>query len=81
MAVSSHRLNILAAFFFPLATLSAFFGTNLTTGIEAWDKAHPALFISAMFTLALATGFVLSWLITRPAKLPDLKPMVKSRRK
>lgn len=81
MSASSHRLNILAAFFFPLATMSAFFGTNLTNGIERWDKAHPALLLGGMFMLALAVGFVLSWLITRPAKLPDLKPMVKHGRK
>lgn len=34
MAVSSHRLNMLAAFFFPLATLSAIFGVNLKHGLE-----------------------------------------------
>ena len=81
MSVSSHRLNILAAFFFPLATMSAFFGTNLTTGIEAWDRAHPALFLSLMFCATLTIGLILSLLITRPAKVPDLKPMVKQERK
>jgi hypothetical protein len=29
MAVAAHRLNLLAAFFFPLATLTAIFGVNL----------------------------------------------------
>lgn len=77
MAVSSYRLNILAAFFFPLATLSAFFGMNLTSGIEQWDRAHPALLMVGMLAVALAIGMILSRLITKPAKLPDLKPMVK----
>jgi hypothetical protein len=81
MSVSSHRLNILAAFFFPLATLSAFFGTNLSNGIEQWDKAHPTLVLGGMLLAAVLTGLLLSRLITRPAKLPDLKPMVKDRRK
>jgi hypothetical protein len=77
MSVSSHRLNVLAAFFFPLATLSAFFGTNLSNGIEQWDKAHPALLLGGMLAAAVVIGMVLSRLITKPAKLPDLKPMVK----
>jgi hypothetical protein len=80
MAVSSHRLNVLAAFFFPLATLSAFFGTNLTNGIEKWDKAHPALMLILMLGSAVVIGMILSWLITKPAKLPDLKPMIKGKR-
>lgn len=82
MAVSSHRLNILVAFFFPLATLSAFFGTNLSNGIERWDRAHPALLLVVMLTFAIVTGVILGRIITRPAHLPDskLKPMVKDKR-
>ena len=34
MAVSAHRLNLLAAFFFPIATLTALFGVNLRHGLE-----------------------------------------------
>ena len=34
MAMSAHKLNLFAAFFFPIATLCAIFGTNFTTGIE-----------------------------------------------
>ncbi len=37
MSVASHRLNILAALFFPLATLAAIFGTTLT---ENWTWSH-----------------------------------------
>lgn len=79
MAVSSHRLNVLAAFFFPLATMSAFLGTNLTNGIEAWDKAHPALLLGIMLGGTIVIGLILSRLITWPAKPPDLKPMVKKK--
>jgi hypothetical protein len=82
MSVSSYRLNILAAFFFPLATLSSFFGSNLSNGLEEWDKRHPALILVSMLLFALIIGVVLGKLITRPAKLPDskLKPMVKDKR-
>jgi hypothetical protein len=34
MAVSSHRLNMLVAFFFPIATLTAVFGANLSHPLE-----------------------------------------------
>ena len=34
MAVSAHRLNMLAAFFFPLATLTAVFGMEIRSGLE-----------------------------------------------
>lgn len=40
-SVASHRLNILAAVFLPLATISSVFGMNLTSGIEHWP---PLLF-------------------------------------
>ncbi len=79
MAISSHRLNVLAAFFFPLATLSAFFGTNLTNGIEKWDKAHPALLLAIMLGAALVIGLIMSRLIARPTKMSKLKPMVKDK--
>lgn len=34
MAIAAHRLNLLAAFFFPMATLSAILGMNIPTGLE-----------------------------------------------
>lgn len=45
-SVASHRLNILAAVFLPLATISSVFGMNLTSGIEHWP---PLLFWFVMF--------------------------------
>src|SRR5690606_26550593 len=34
MAVASHRLNLLVAFFFPIATLASILGVNIATGLE-----------------------------------------------
>lgn len=43
MAVQSHRLNLLVAFFFPLATLVAIFGSEMPHGLEKYIP-HPYLF-------------------------------------
>ena len=65
MALSAHRLNLLAAFFFPIATLTAIFGVNLRTGIEDWDKAHsPALFLVVM-AFGLLFGVMLTAFVSR----------------
>ena len=40
MAVSSHRLNMLVAFFFPLATLTAIFGMEIRSGLENMQQPH-----------------------------------------
>jgi len=53
MAVSSHRLNMLVAFFFPIATLTAVFGANLSHPLE---QLIPPPY--AFFTV-LAAGLVL----------------------
>lgn len=66
MAVSSHRLNVLAAFFFPIATLSAIFGVNMRFGLEQ-DRMNSVVPFVAMLLLGLVTGFVLKSLITRKA--------------
>ena len=34
MAVSAHRLNMLVAFFFPLATITTVFGMEIRSGLE-----------------------------------------------
>ena len=56
MSVAAHRLNILAAFFFPLATLSAIFGMNLRHGFET--EPWPAPFI-VLIALGLGIGIIL----------------------
>lgn len=62
MAVSSHRLNLLVAFFFPIATLCAVFGTNLKHGYE---DAHSPWLFAAMLGLGLLSGLILKFVITR----------------
>ena len=64
MAVSSHRLNVLVAFFFPIATLSAIFGVNMRFGLEE-DRVNSIIPFVAMLALGLVSGFVLKSLITR----------------
>jgi CorA-like Mg2+ transporter protein len=81
MAVAAHRLNLLAAAFFPLATLAAIFGMNLSSGLE-----HPALtgVFWAIVIIGLMCGFGLAWLVANrppPPRVPSAKKSVPSRRK
>lgn len=64
MAVAAHRLNLLAAFFFPLATLSAIFGTNLRHGLEP-DRVDSYVPFAAVTALGLTAGCVLAIYLTR----------------
>jgi hypothetical protein len=63
MAVSAHRLNLLAAFFFPLATLSALFGVNIRHGLEG---VQPPIVFVVFVGLALFVGVALMRFIARP---------------
>ncbi len=56
MARSAHRLNMLAAFFFPLATLSAVLGVNMQHGAEHLPGPIP---FYIMVGAGLAAGLVL----------------------
>lgn len=56
MAISAHRLNMLAAFFFPLATLSGILGVNLRHG---WEDAAPPLPFLLMVAGGVFAGFIL----------------------
>ena len=68
MATSAHRLNVLAAFFFPLATLAAVLGTNL-------QNLFPSISATASLVMMLIVGLILgsglTYLVTRPAKRPS----------
>ena len=64
MAVSAHRLNVLVAFFFPIATLSAVFGMNLLHGYEEAPAPMPFLIV---LLVGLAVGIVLKSFITNDA--------------
>jgi len=68
MMVAAHRLNILAALFFPFATLGALFGTTLTDN-WSWSQS-PAPFI--LFVLAsLLGGLVLTIFVTQGTRARD----------
>lgn len=63
MAIASHRLNRLVAFFLPLATLAGLFGVNLRTGLEEFTApiaflalAGVGLLSGAILMLALGSG-------------------------
>jgi hypothetical protein len=65
VAAAAHRLNILAAFFFPLATLAAIFGINVRSGLEPWDEKYAPLPMLGILGAGLLLGFVLTLFITR----------------
>lgn len=62
MTVAAHRLNILAALFFPLGTLSAIFGTSLT---DSWSWNESPVPFALFLIGGLVSGGVLAWLIRR----------------
>jgi hypothetical protein len=65
MAVAAHRLNTLAALFFPIATLSALFGMNLKHGLEETPGPLPFL---GMVLLGLMIGIGTVMLTNAPIK-------------
>ena len=72
-AVAAHRLNVLAAFFFPLATLSAILGANLHHGLEDWEVGHAPWGLAGVLVAGVLVGLALTYIITRPAKRPKIK--------
>jgi len=62
MAVSAHRLNILAALFFPLATLSAIFGVSFSDQ-KGWEPQ-----LGMLVGGGILVGFVLAMVIARPLR-------------
>ena len=81
MAAAAHRLNILAAFFFPLITLAAVFGVDLATvaalfRIDPKDiAASPVLPVVVVGVLigGLIVGGLLTNLINRPSRRIETK--------
>lgn len=60
---ASHRLNILAALFFPLTAIASLFGMNLAHG---FSEDSPAIFWTVTAG-AIAVGFILlTWVLARP---------------
>jgi hypothetical protein len=68
MMVAGHRLNVLAALFFPFATLGALFGTTLTDN-WSWSQS-PAPFILFVM-VSLLGGFVLTMFVTQGTRAKD----------
>lgn len=62
MASAAHKLNLLAAFFFPLATLTAVFGMNFRSGLEG--KLAPWSFVGVL-GLGLVSGMILTRFVTK----------------
>lgn len=65
MAVSAHRLNVLVALFFPLATLAGVLGMNLRHGLEGADKSNGPWPLIIVLTAGLASGALLALFVTR----------------
>lgn len=59
-ARAGHRLNILAAVFFPLTALSGFFGMNLTSGLE---QSPPFAFWLVLFVGIMLGIFMCMWVV------------------
>lgn len=62
MMVAAHRLNVMAALFFPFATLGAVFGTTLT---DNWSWSNSPFPFIVFVMLSLLGGLVLSLFITQ----------------
>jgi hypothetical protein len=61
MAVSAHRLNLLAAFFFPLATVSSILGVNMLHG---WETVEPPYPFYTMIGAGLTAGVLLTMFVS-----------------
>lgn len=64
-ARAAHRLNILAALFFPVATIASLFSMGLGHGLEEFDKAYAPLPMLAVLAGGLALGGALTAFVTR----------------
>lgn len=63
MAASAHRLNIIAALFFPITAISSVFGMNISTGLESYGGQW--LFWTVIGVAFLA-GAILARLVLEP---------------
>lgn len=66
MALASHRLNLLAAFFFPIVTLCSIFGVSLNHNLERIIPA-PFAFLGVI-GIGLVMGFILCSILAATMK-------------
>jgi hypothetical protein len=62
---AAYRLNMLAACFFPVATLATILGVNLSHGMEAWDERYAPLPMIAILGGGFLLGLLLMLFINR----------------
>jgi hypothetical protein len=72
-AVAAHRLNMLAAFFFPLATISTILSMKLRHGLEDWEANYAPWVFAGVLATGVLIGVVLTYVITRPARRPKIE--------
>lgn len=72
MAVAAHRLNVLAAIFFPVGTLAAIFGMNLSHGLEQWNS--PWVFWMVLGGAFISGLLLASIVVRRPPPPPPPRP-------
>lgn len=65
MSVAAHRLNTMAAIFFPLATSGAVFGTTLT---DNWSWSQSAIPFASFVLAGLVAGIALAAFVNRRVK-------------
>jgi hypothetical protein len=80
MAVAAHRLNVLVALFFPIATLTAIFGMNLRHGLEQYDTRFAPGLLIGVTAAGLLLGVIITGFITRPAPPPRGKQLKSTKR-
>lgn len=71
MAASAHRLNLLVAFFFPLATIAGVFGMNLYNPLEELSNKAGTLVMIGTLAVGLLLGLILTTFVTQTAPKPS----------
>lgn len=66
MATASHRLNLLVAFFLPIATLAGIFGMNLHNPLEELSERIGPIFLISVLVCGLILGAMITAFVTRP---------------
>lgn len=74
MSIAAHRLNLLVAFFFPVATLAGVFGMNIHSGLEEPSRRAAPGTLLMILGLGLLTGLALTvWVTLVPKRAATSK--------